>query len=83
MGPPGLERAAQRSAGTQQMRLSDVFLERSGSQAIGQRSVGTVADRAHLLSRPITSTPGGGENVNRSGMSLGFLTGCVNASCVI
>ena len=43
------------------------------SQPVGQRSIGTLARRGHLLSRPITSTPGGGEKVNRSGMSLGFL----------
>ena len=61
-----LQRAAQRCAGTQQMGLAHVFIEGLGSQSISQRAIGTVAAR-HWPPRPMTSTPGGGTNENRSG----------------
>ena len=59
MRPAGLERAAQRRAGREQVGLSDVLIEDARPQPVGQRSVGALARPGHLLSRPITSTPGG------------------------
>ena len=47
MRTAGLERAAQRRAGAEQMRLPDELIERSGPQPIRQRPVSAVADRAH------------------------------------
>ena len=63
------QRAAQRRAGAQQMRLAHVLIEGLRAQPVRERPVGAVAGR-HLPPRPITSTPGGGTNVNRSGASL-------------
>src|ERR1019366_9929120 len=56
----GLQSAAQRRAGAEQVFLSDELIKRPGTQPIGQRSIAAVADRLHGGSRPITSTPAGG-----------------------
>ena len=66
----GFQRLAQGRAGTQQMRLADEFIERLRTQPVGERPVAAVARPGHLPSRPITSTPAGGVNENRSGASL-------------
>ena len=69
MRPARLERAPQRRAGTEQVRLPDILLERLRAQPVRQRPVGA-AGPGHLASRPITSTPAGGVNVNRSGANF-------------
>jgi hypothetical protein len=76
------------------VRLTDVLVQGLRPQPVGQRPIGAVAGRAHrgvtarspeghLALRPITSTPGGGENVNRPGANVGFLVGWVNVNWVI
>ena len=82
MRTAGFERPAQRRPGTEQMRLPDELIERLGAQPIRQRPVSAVADRVHCVSRPITSTPGGGEKENKSGANLAFRVGCVKVSWV-
>ncbi len=71
MRATGFERAAQRCPGSQQMRLSHVFIEGLWAQPVSERAVGAVAC-SHLPPRPITSTPGGGTNENRSGGKARF-----------
>jgi hypothetical protein len=66
MGAPGLQRPAQRRAGAQQVRLSHKVIEGLRAKPIGQRPVGAVGPRHIQGPRPITSTPGGGVNENRS-----------------
>lgn len=66
MRATGLERAPQRRTGTEQMLLADKFIERSRPQPIGQRPIRAIAGFFHGASRPITSTPAGTVNVNRS-----------------
>ena len=66
-GRPDFERTAQRRAGAEQMRLPDELIERLWTQPVRQRPVSAVAHRVHCGSRPITSTPGGGEKENKSG----------------
>jgi len=81
MRTAGLQGAAQRRACAKQMRLSHVFVERLRAQPISQWAVRTVA--RHLPPRPITSTPGGGTNENRSGAKLSLRFELENVSCVI
>jgi len=77
----GLERTAQWRPGTQQMRLSDEFLQGLRAQPICERSIGAVAGR-HWPPRPITSTPGGGTNVKRSAANFALRFGLVKVNCV-
>ncbi len=61
------ERLAQRLAGGEQVSLPDHLTERAGAHAVGERpqALGRGYLRgAHLAGVPITSTPGGGENVS-------------------
>ena len=76
----GLQRAAQGCARAEQMRLSDIFIEGLRAQPICERPIG--AAYRHLPPRPITSTPGGGTNVNRSGGNFALRFELVNVSCV-
>jgi len=62
------QRTPQRRARPEQMRLPSVFVQHSRAQSIGEGAIRTVA--GHLPGRPITSTPGGGVKVKRSGISL-------------
>lgn len=82
MRTAGLERTAQRRAGAEQMRLPDELIERLWTQPVRQRPVSAVAHRVHCGSRPITSTPGGGEKENKSGANLALRVGCVKVSWV-
>lgn len=66
MRPAGLQRAAQRCPGAEQMLLADKFIERPRTQPIGERAIAALARFFHGASRPITSTPGGGVKENRS-----------------
>ena len=77
----GFQRAPQRRAYPQQMRLADVLIERLRPQPVRQRPIGAVA-RRHLPARPITSTPGGGTNVNRSGANLALRLELLKVNCV-
>lgn len=70
MRAAGLQRAAQRRAGADQVGLPDVLVERARAQPVRERPVRTVAGGAHGDGRPITSTPGGGVKTNKSGASL-------------
>ena len=81
MGMTGLERSAQRRPGTQQMRLSDEIFQGLRAQPISQRSISAVAGR-HWPPRPITSTPGGGTNVNRSAAKFALRLGLVKVNWV-
>jgi len=76
----GLERAAQGCADPEQMRLPDILIEGLRAQPISQRPI-RAASR-HLPARPITSTPGGGTNVNKSGANLALRLELVKLSCV-
>jgi len=63
------ERTPQRRTGAQQMGLAHVFIEGLWAQPVGERLIR--AGRGHgYLARPITSTPGGGTNENRSGAKV-------------
>jgi len=64
----GLQCAAQGRTHTEQMRLPDVLIEGLRSQPISQRPIR--AARGHFCGRPITSTPAGGTNVNKSAANL-------------
>ena len=64
-----LQRPAQWRARAKQMRLTNILIEGLGTQAVGQGPISAVALR-HLALRPITSTPGGGTNENRSGANF-------------
>jgi hypothetical protein len=75
----GLESPAQRRSRTQQVRLSDEVLEGLRPQSICQRSISAVADR-HWPPRPITSTPGGGTNVNKSAANFALRFGLVKVN---
>ena len=77
----GLERAAQGCPHAEQMGLSNILIEGLRAQPISQRPIR--AARRHLGLRPITSTPGGGTNVNRSGASLALRLELVKVSSVI
>lgn len=76
----GLQRAAQGRTYTEQMALPDILIEGLRAQPISQRPIR--AARGHLPARPITSTPGGGTKVNKSGKSLALRLGLVKVSCV-
>ena len=77
----GFESPAQRRAGAQQMRLSDVLIQRLRTQPIGQRPIRAVAG-GHLAVRPITSTPLGGTKENKSAANFALRFGLVKVSCV-
>ena len=62
------QRTTQRRAAAKQMRLPHVFVQRLRAQSIGKRSIAAAA--GHLPGRPITSTPGGGVNMNRSAINF-------------
>ncbi len=76
----GLQRAAQGCARAEQMGLSDILIEGLRAQPISQRPVRAAC--RHLPPRPITSTPGGGTNVNKSGGNLALRFELVKVSCV-
>ena len=76
----GLERAAQWCAYSEQMRLPDILIERLRTQPISQRPIRAAC--RHLPARPITSTPGGGTKVNKSGANLALRLELVKVSCV-
>lgn len=77
----GLERAAQGRADAKQMCLPDILIEGLRAQPISQRPI-RAASR-HLPARPITSTPGGGTNENKSGANEALRCELENVSCVI
>ena len=76
----GLQRAAQGCADPEQMRLPDILIKGLRAQPISQRPI-RAASR-HLPARPITSTPGGGTNVNKSGANLALRLELVKLSWV-
>ncbi len=75
-----LESATQRRSRREQMSLSGVFVQRGRTQAIGKRTIGAAG--GHWTGRPMTSTPGGGVNMNRSGISWMLRLALVKVSCV-
>ena len=80
-----LERAAQRLAGAEQMRLPDELIEGLRPHPIRERPIGAVARSAvTCASRPITSTPGGGAKVNSRAANVRVALGVSKTiSCVI
>ena len=82
--PAGLERPAQRRAGTEQVRLPDELVEGLRAQPVGQRPVGAVADRRSLAVASDHIDSGRRREAETDpAANLGFLVGCVNVSCVI
>ena len=59
------QRPPQRCTGAEKMRLAHVLIEGLWAQPIRERLI-RAGGHGYLL-RPITSTPGGGANENRSG----------------
>jgi hypothetical protein len=76
----GLERAAQRRAYPEQMGLPDILIQGLRAQPISQGPVSAAC--RHLPPRPMTSTPGGGTNVNKSAANLALRLGFVKVNCV-
>jgi len=76
----GLERTAQRCAHPEQMGLPNILIEGLRTQPISQRPIRAAC--GHLPPRPITSTPGGGTNVNKSAANLALRLELVKLSCV-
>ena len=81
MRPTRLQRPPQWRPRAEQMGLPHILIERPGPQAIGQRLIGTVTGR-HCEPRPMTSTPGGGVNENRSAANFALREACVKVSWV-
>jgi hypothetical protein len=75
-----LQRATQRSSAAKQVPLPHVLVQGSRTQSIGKRSIAAAA--GHLPGRPITSTPGGGVNMNKSGINLILRWELLKVSCV-
>ena len=76
----GLQRAAQGRAHPEQMGLPDILVEGLRAQPISQRPIRAVC--RHLPPRPITSTPGGGTNLNKSGVNFALRLELLKVNCV-
>jgi hypothetical protein len=76
----GLERSAQGCALPEQVGLADILIEGLRAQPISQRPIRAAC--RHLPARPITSTPGGGTNVNKSAANLALRLELLKVSCV-
>ena len=76
----GLQRTPQGCPLPEQMGLADILIEGLRAQPISQGPIRAAC--RHLPGRPITSTPGGGTKVNKSGANLALRLELVKVSCV-